>query len=76
MAEPEVDRTNPRHFNGYIGTWCHRFADWFAVHAGMPRDMISNTSNCGSGVIWFVSNPYSGGIFFKNAVYKRSMRNK
>ena len=76
IAEPEVGRTDPRYFNGYTGAWCHRFADWLAMHAGMPRDMIPNTSNCGSGVIWFVSNINSGGFFFKNAAHKKRMRRK
>lgn len=76
MAEPEAGQTDSRYFNGYIGSWCHRFSDWLAMHAGMPRDMIPNISNCGSGVIWFVSDPHSGGFFFKNAAHKKRMRKK
>ena len=46
------------------------------MHAGMPRDMLPNTSNCGSGVIWFVSNINSAGFFFKNAAHKKRMQKK
>ena len=50
LAQPELGRTNSVYFNGYTGNWCHRFADWLAMHAAMPRTMIPNTSNCGTGM--------------------------
>ena len=76
MAESEAGQTDSRYFNGYAGSWCHRFSDWLTMHAGMLRDMLPNTSNCGSGVIWFVSDPHRGGFFFKNAAHKKRMWKK
>lgn len=73
MAEPEKGRSKSIYFNGYGGKWCHRFADWLAMNAGMPKEMIPNTSNCGKGIVWFATNPKSGGFFFKNADQKARM---
>ena len=50
MAEPEKGRSKSIYFNGYGGKWCHRFADWLAMNAGMSKEMIPNTSNCGKGI--------------------------
>lgn len=73
MAAPEVGRSNSRYFNGYTGQWCHRFADWLAMHAGTPKNLIPNTSNCGKGIVWFVNDAESGGFYFKNAEHKARM---
>ena len=73
MAEPEKGRKKSIYFNGYGGKWCHRFADWLAMNAGMPKEMIPNTSNCGKGIVWFATNPQSGGYFFKNEDHKARM---
>lgn len=73
MATPEIGRDNPRDFDGYTGPWCHRFADWLAMHAGMPKEKIPNTSGCGKGIEWFATEPESGGFFFKNAAHKARM---
>ncbi len=73
VAKPELGRDNVRYFNGYSGAWCHRFADWLAMHAGQPKNKIPNTSNCGLGIAWFVNNEESGGFFFKNAQHKQRM---
>ena len=73
MAEPEKGRSKSIYFNGYGGKWCHRFADWLAMNAGMPKVMIPNTSNCGKGIVWFATNTKSGGFFFKNADQKARM---
>ena len=73
MAAPEVGRNNSRYFNGYTGQWCHRFADWLAMHAGTPKNLIPNTSNCGKGIVWFVNDAESGGFYFKNAEHKARM---
>lgn len=73
MAAPEVGRSNSRYFNGYTGQWCHRFADWLAMHAGTPKNLIPNTSNCGKGIVWFVNDAESGGFYFKNAQHKARM---
>lgn len=70
MAEPEKGRSKSIYFNGYGGKWCHRFADWLAMNAGMPKEMIPNTSNCGTGMVWFINNANSGGFHFKNAEHK------
>lgn len=67
MVTPELGRDDVAHFNGYSGEWCHRFADWLAMNAGMPMDMIPNDSNCGTGMVWFINNANSGGFHFKNA---------
>lgn len=73
MAAPEIGRSNSRYFNGYTGQWCHRFADWLAMHAGTPKNLIPNTSNCGKGIVWFVNDAESGGFYFKNAQHKARM---
>lgn len=70
MAIPELGRDNAKYFNGYSGAWCHRFADWLAMNAGMPITRIPNNSNCGSGIVWFINNINSGGFFFKNPTHK------
>ena len=73
MVEPEIGRVNSVYFNGYTGQWCHRFADWLAMHAGTPKNLIPNTSNCGKGIVWFVNDAESGGFYFKNAEHKARM---
>ena len=73
MVEPEKGRSKSIYFNGYGGKWCHRFADWLAMNAGMPKEMIPDTANCGKGIVWFTINPNSGGFFFKNAEHKARM---
>ena len=73
MAVPELGRDKSIYFNGYNGKWCHRFADWLPMHAGMPKDRIPNQGNCGWGIVWFATNPNSGGVFFKNQAHKRRM---
>lgn len=73
MAEPEKGRSKSIYFNGYGGKWCHRFTDWLAMNAGMPKEMIPNTSNCGKGIVWFVANQNKGGFFFKSAEHKARM---
>lgn len=73
MAEPENGRSKSIYFNGYGGKWCHRFADWLAMNAGMPKEKIPNTSNCGKGIVWFAANANSGGFYFKNAEHKARM---
>lgn len=73
MAEPEKNRNKSIYFNGYGGKWCHRFADWLAMNAGMPKSLIPDTSNCGKGIVWFATNKSSGGFFFKNADHKMRM---
>ena len=70
MAAPELGRNNAAYFNGYSGEWCHRFADWLAMNAGMPQDMIPNTSNCGTGMVWFIIDPNSCGFYFKSPEHK------
>ena len=73
MAVPEKGRNKSIYFNGYGGKWCHRFADWLVMNAGMPKEMIPNTSNCGKGIVWFATNQNSGGFIFKNAEHKQRM---
>lgn len=73
MVKPEIGRVNSVYFNGYTGQWCHRFADWLAMHAGTPKNLIPNTSNCGKGIVWFVNDTESGGFYFKNAEHKARM---
>ena len=73
MAEPEKGRSKSIYFNGYGGKWCHRFADWLAMNAGMPKGMIPDTSNCGKGIVWFATNQNSGGFYFKSAEDKVRM---
>lgn len=73
MIKPEIGRVNSVYFNGYTGQWCHRFADWLAMHAGTPKNLIPNTSNCGKGIVWFVNDAESGGFYFKNAEHKARM---
>ncbi len=73
MAQPENGRSKSIYFNGYGGKWCHRFADWLAMNAGMHKYLIPNTSNCGKGIVWFATNENSGGFFFKNMEHKKRM---
>ena len=73
MAMPENGRSKSIYFNGYGGKWCHRFVDWLAMNAGMPKEMVPNTSNCGKGIVWFATNQNSNGFFFKNAEHKARM---
>lgn len=73
MVGAEIGRVNAVYFNGYTGQWCHRFADWLAMHAGTPKNLIPNTSNCGKGIVWFVNDAESGGFYFKNAEHKARM---
>ena len=73
MVASEIGRDNSRDFGGYTGQWCHRFADWLAMHAGTPKNHIPNTSNCGKGIVWFVNDTESGGFYFKNAEHKARM---
>ncbi len=70
MAQPEQGRSKSIYFNGYGGKWCHRFTDWLAMNAGMPKELIPDTSNCGKGIVWFCTNENSGGFYFKNAAHK------
>lgn len=70
LAIPELGRHNSAYFNSYSGEWCHRFADWLIMHAAMPNTYIPNTSNCGTGLVWFVTNSKSGGFYFKNSEHK------
>ncbi len=70
MAVAEKGRDKSIYFNGYGGKWCHRFADWLTMNAAMPIDRIPNTSNCGKGIVWFVTNQQSAGFFFKSAAHK------
>lgn len=70
MAMPELGRNNAACFNGYSGEWCHRFADWLAMNAEMPQGMIPNTSNCGTGMVWFINDPNSCGFYFKSPEHK------
>lgn len=76
MAAAEIGRSDSRYFNGYTGAWCHRFADWLAMHAGLPKDRIPNTSGCGKGIVWFATDAESGGFFFKSADHKKRMMRK
>lgn len=73
MAAPEKGRSKSVYFNGYGGKWCHRFADWLAMNAGMPKEMIPNTANCGRGIVWFATNQNSGGFYFKSDEHKNRM---
>ncbi len=73
MAQPEKGRSKSVYFNGYGGKWCHRFADWLAMNAGMPKERLPDTSNCGKGIVWFATNRNSGGFFFKNIEHKTRM---
>lgn len=73
MAKTEKGRSKSIYFNGYGGKWCHRFADWLAMNAGMPKELIPNTSNCGKGIVWFATNQNSGGFYFDNAEHKQRM---
>lgn len=76
MAAAEIGRSDSRYFNGYTGAWCHRFADWLAMHAGLPKNKIPNTAGCGRGIVWFATDAKSGGFFFKNAEHKKRMLHK
>ena len=73
MSEPELGRNRSIYFNGYNGSWCHRFADWLAMHAGMPSDRIPDVGNCAWGIVWFNTRPNSGGFHFKNQSLKERM---
>lgn len=73
MVQPEKGRSKSIYFNGYGGKWCHRFADWLAMNAGMPKERLPDTSNCGKGIVWFATNRNSGGIIFKNIEHKIRM---
>ena len=73
MARPEKGRNKSVYFNGYGGKWCHRFADWLAMNAGMFPEHLPNTSNCGKGIVWFATNANSGGFIFKNSEHKERM---
>lgn len=73
MSEPELGRNRSIYFNGYNGAWCHRFADWLEMHAGMPSDRIPDVGNCAWGIVWFNTRPNSGGFHFKNQVLKERM---
>lgn len=76
MVPPELGRDDAAYFHGYSGDWCHRFADWLAMNAGMPAEAIPNTSNCGKGIVWFIKDQHSGGFHFKSAEHKaRFIRN-
>ena len=75
LAVPELGREDSVYFNGYGGDWCHRFADWLAMHAAQPKTRIPNTSNCGTGIVWFVNNARSGGFLFKSSAHKARMLN-
>ena len=75
MSEPEFGRNRSIYFNGYNGAWCHRFADWLEMHAGMPSDRISDVGNCAWGIVWFLTRPNSGGFFFKHQNLKERMLN-
>lgn len=70
MAPPENGRSKSIYFNGYGGKWCHRFADWLTMNAGMPPELLPNTSNCGKGIVWFATNNSSGGFCFKSSDHK------
>ena len=74
MAEPEEGRSKSIYFNGYGGKWCHRFADWMAMNAGMPKVMLPDTSNCGKGIVWFSTHQHSGGFFFQNEDHKHRIQ--
>ena len=73
MAEPELGRNRSIYFNGYTGAWCHRFADWLAMHAGLPSSRIPDVGNCAWGIVWFSINQNSGGFHFKNQKLKEGM---
>ena len=70
MVQPETGRSKSVYFNGYGGKWCHRFADWLAMNAGMPKQLIPDTSNCGKGIVWFATNELSGGFYFASMEHK------
>ena len=70
IATQELGRTNPIYFNGYGGKWCHRFADWLVMHAGMPKELVPDVGGCGWGIVWFVRN---NRFFFKSDEHKRRM---
>lgn len=73
MAQPENGRSKSIYFNGYGGKWCHRFADWLAMNAGMNKERIPNTSNCGKGIVWFATHENSDGFFFRSKEHKQRM---
>lgn len=67
MVKPEEGRSKSIYFNGYGGKWCHRFVDWLAMNAGVSKEMVPNTSNCGKGITWFSTNVNSVGFCFVSA---------
>ena len=73
MSEPELGRNRSIYFNGYNGAWCHRFADWLAMHAGLPANRIPDVGNCAWGIVWFNTKQNSGGFYFKNQKLKEGM---
>lgn len=73
IGAAEIGRKGSVYFNGYNGMWCHRFADWLVMHAGMDSAAVPNTSNCRAGILWFATNPIRGGFYFKNPVHKARM---
>lgn len=76
MVASEIGRSDSHYFNGYTDAWCHRFADWLAMHAGLPKNRIPDTSGCGKGIVWFATDAESGGFFFKSADHKKRMMRK
>ena len=73
MAEPELGRNRSIYFNGYNGAWCHRFADWLPMHAGLPSNRIPDVGNCAWGIVWFNTKQNRGGFHFKNQKLKEGM---
>ena len=70
IATHELGCTNSIYFNGYGGKWCHRFADWLVMHAGMPKERVPDVGGCGWGIVWFVRN---NRFYFKGEAHKRRM---
>lgn len=70
MSVPELGRDKSIYFNGYNGKWCHRFADWLPMHAGMPQDRVPDVGGCGWGIVWFVKNCR---FYFRREAHKRRM---
>lgn len=70
IATAELGRINSIYFNGYGGKWCHRFADWLVMHAGMPKERVPDVGGCGWGIVWFVRN---NRFYFKGEAHKRRM---
>ncbi len=76
IMQPEIGRKDSRCFNGYTGKWCHRFADWLTLSAGMPLRFIPNTSNCGIGISWFLMSEESGGFHFVSEAHRERFLRK